>query len=232
MTMLSSRLKYILDQIFCNRYASRGPVLGNGPDGHSITFNSKNFNSVSFRFPCKPDNNTLDVPVIFMSDSDIESMPMYTHYVAPLTVGQSVSCKTGDAMLKTLFNTYGYTLKKAIAPNGSIYYGTAGLILDSDFNPVVIGMRRIWWDNDGRCYTMRNILMVSPKVFDREDILERAVINKVIPYYSSERGMDGNTVQVIIDNMNGFIIRSRCPEGTDQSVFRKILSEYKDEVLP
>lgn len=103
--------------------------------------------------------------------------------------------KTADTIIHTLFGVYDSTcnLYCVDSTKGYKYYGSQGLILDDNYSPLLIMghmakiTNRIYdYDTQYTPYIYLNpICLVSPRVFNNEDIVSKTISKKVIPYVSS-----------------------------------------------
>ncbi len=230
---VSPRLVIALKDFFYpKRYSFCSYVGGNN---NTVRVNSNNFNPVFLRVTNKPYDNIVELPSIIrdfnweFSRNDAEEL------VAPLSVIGSQSAGTVDSILKYFFlngragNVIG--LKKAVTKKGEIYYGAPGLILDKDFNPIIIGIC-VLTNNIAPLLRKlkRNILKIDSKVFCSNGSLEKAIIKKLIPFYTSNI-IDCKTVKVEIDDISQYIVKPNIPGANIQEDIKELLSTYKDEIL-
>lgn len=206
-----------------------------GGDNSDIRVNSHNFNPVFIRAVNKP-NGIVEIPSI-MRDFDSETTMNRNdigEIVAPLSVISSQSRRTAYSMLKYFFLSRNYAdilgLKRAVTSKGEVYYGAPGLILDKDFNPVIIGVYTLSKDRTYAERFERNILKIDPKVFSSDGFLEKAIIKKLIPFYTSN-DIDGKTVKVEVDNISQYVVKPNIPGANIQESMKELLSAYKDEIL-
>lgn len=206
-----------------------------GENNENIRVNSYNFNPVFLRAVNKP-NGIVEIPSMirdYGSETDMVANSI-GEIITPLTVVSSQSRRTADSMLKYFFLSRNYNevvgLKKAVTSKGEVYYGAPGLILDKDFKPIIIGVYTISKDRTYAERFERNILKIDPKVFSSDGFLEKAIIKKLIPYYTSN-SIDGKTVKVEIDNISQYIVKPNLPHANVQESMKGILSTYKDEIL-
>lgn len=109
-------------------------------------------------------------------------IPLFSN-CSPITRRTSDSIIT-EFFFKTIFTN---RLKKVTTNKGEVYYGNRGIILDSSFNILFLGTltcKKL--DEDSTtlyCYT-KSFIHISPKVFlNKTGLLEKAILNKIIPYY-------------------------------------------------
>lgn len=132
-----------------------------------------------------------------------------------------------NTLIKDLFELS--TLSK-VSCKDQIYYGCRGIIFDR-------GMKMLLMAN--RCYEIKNlklvptekiIVHVSPKVFiDRSSILEKHIINRVIPAFLSEDdyyGFQRTKVEIKIDDAKEFIRAVHPPQDIDMN---KALNNFLED---
>lgn len=96
--------------------------------------------------------------------------------------------RTASTVVSDMFNSP--VLHKVVTNKGSVYYGTSGLILDEEFNVLLIILLRIRKNVETSETYLRGIeLRVSPLVFQRqEDLVCKSIIKEIIPIYLSKFG--------------------------------------------
>ena len=204
-----------------------------GNEDREVRFNNHNFNPVFLRISSNQGDGKYEIPSL-IRDADVRDS-ICTHsvgdYVVPLNVIGSQTRRTADSMLKYFFErprryySLMLGLKKAVTNKGEVYYGAPGLILNSNFEPLVIGMTE--YDRED---FNRHVLKVNPKVFVSEGFLEKAIIKKLIPFYT-RNDIDGRTVRVEVDNINKYIVKPVPPKDNVQETFKNMMHLYKDEIL-
>lgn len=97
--------------------------------------------------------------------------------------------RTSDSILTEFFarTTFANRLKKVTTNKGEVYYGNKGIILDSQFNILFLSTLTCEKSDNPSvslyCYKESSI-HISPRVFlNKTDLLEKAILNKVIPFY-------------------------------------------------
>lgn len=111
--------------------------------------------------------------------------------VAPLSAPVSLIKKTSDSIISSLFlvrRTHPSTsnFMKIDTCKGYNYFGGKGLILNESLSPLLICGIGVKIINDETRYEYSYpICLVSPEVFDREDLISKAIVKKVIPYISN-----------------------------------------------
>lgn len=110
--------------------------------------------------------------------------------------------RTADALIK-LFITYSPSLAssyiKAQNYKGEVYYGTNGIIFNKDMVPLLFNVLEAHRDTRGRVVYTKAKCYIHPSVFYTDGIVEKCIINKIIPSYMQ----------------NGIYINT---EGTDKEV--------------
>lgn len=81
-----------------------------------------------------------------------------------------------SAIKYLLDNSRGFRFRKLITTNGNIYYGGNGIILDKDFQPLLVCYTLI---DRVRCSTQT--VRISSKVFTTNKMLERGISRILIP---------------------------------------------------
>lgn len=89
-------------------------------------------------------------------------------------------CKSIDSAFKHLYeSSNGFTLNKAIL-NNLILYGTLGIILDKDYNPMMMVTVKFDYTNlTFHDYTVT----IPPKVYSGKDKVSQGILKKLVPYY-------------------------------------------------
>lgn len=207
-----------------------------GNENMEVRFNNHNFNPVFLRVSDNLGKGRCEVPSL-VGDAHIRDVicsGSVSEYVVPLTVIDSQARRTACSMLKYFFkrprmSSYILGLKKAITNKGEVYYGAPGLILNSNFEPLVIGMTE--YDRKEFSGTFnRHVLKVSLDVFVSEGFLEKAIIKKLIPFYT-RNDIDGRTVKVEVDDISKYVVKPVTPKGGVQETFKNMMHLYKDEIL-
>ena len=79
-------------------------------------------------------------------------------------------------------------LNQTKGKDGNIYYGCRGLILDSDFNPLVL--TTINHKGEGEELVKTFTVRISPKVFLRDSIMEKGIQKYLLEFCSSNQFID------------------------------------------
>lgn len=169
----------------------------------------------------------------------------------PLYVGGSETRKTADSIIQSINRCpSNLRLSKITTSKGLDYYGGQGLIFDEHWNPLMLCGFIINIDRTNRVMTIvRPVCYVSPVVFERNDILSKAIIKKIIPYismhgvevpsvfrsssylaFNSDRF---SSVPVTIESINGYFTSPASPnmiENLDGSIWDFLLENVNDLV--
>lgn len=140
--------------------------------------------------------------------------------------GKKAHYKSANAIIKQLFSL-GYKesgVTKSTLEDGTIYYGGNGIILDKDFHPILmltwkVQRRKVVSNTDTdtpsfyRYLLVNPVMRISPRVFAKEDIIQRYIASKVLnigvdmnnitfrcPYNDLVSYKTSYRVEIIIDN--------------------------------
>ena len=140
--------------------------------------------------------------------------------------------------------SYGRLLK-ATTPKGEVYYGNNGIILDKNFDPLLLSTRVVSCV-EGPVRRSRHItksgvtVYLSPKVFtDDQGMLNKALAKKGIAFYLSQNismsfwNNENERAKVVIDDMSRFFKKVERPDvnALSNGVFTEVLKDNIDEVL-
>lgn len=229
----SYRMTSTLLLFFANKHYESTSYVGN----EEVRFNNHNFNPVFLRISGNQGNGKYEIPSLIRNIDvrDIIGTNSIGDYVAPLTVISTQARRTADSMLKYFFErpsrSYNYILglRKAVTSKGEVYYGAPGLILNSNLEPLVIGMSEYNRGNHLEPFN-RHVLKINPNVFTSEGFLEKAIIRKLIPFYTGH-SVDGKTVRVEVDDISKYIVKPVPPKEGVQETLKGMMHTYKDEIL-
>lgn len=208
-----------------------------GNENREVRFNNHNFNPVFLRISSNQGNGKYEIPSLIRNDHIRDGIGSHSvgDLVVPLTVLSTQTRRTVDSILKYFFETIGRSyfhilgLKKAVTNKGEIYYGAPGLILNNDFEPLVIGMTEYDRGESSGIFN-RHVLKINPNVFVSEGLLEKAIIKKLIPFYT-RNSINDRTVRVEVDDINRYIVKPVPPKYGVQETFKSMMHLYKDEIL-
>lgn len=165
----------------------------------------------------------------------------------PLFRKASVCKRTGDSILNTITRCHYKTrFMEITTPKGLTIYGGSGAIFDKNWNPLLLCGYNITAKNN-KVYVENPICYVSPKVFSCNDIVAKAIINKVIPFITSNclnissslyinecelTNYINDRVEVVVKDLQNFIVTPTTSsdfEHLDDSIW-DFLNEHKDEL--
>ena len=185
-------------------------------------------------------SQTLEIP-IFLFDSVTQYLTnpdtKKDVIVAPLYVDPNNhrECSGAETILRWFARIH-TRLSKVNTPKGDIYYGNTGLILDRDFNPLLISTAKILEPN----YQISEyVIHINPKVFINDtDTLCKSLARKGVPYYLSNsvtnwRTATGTPYKVVIDNCSEFVIKPSSPnlENYNNQALLDTVKDNIDDVL-
>lgn len=154
----------------------------------------------------------------------------------------SHSRRTFDSILRHIFSiSYDGRLQKIITNKGEVCYGGKGIILDENFNPLLmctlLTKIRDYEGENKRVY-YRPVCYVHPKVFEEPTkLIHKGIITKLIPLYTNTEILTPNLygnrlflncfedkkVKVVIDNFDRFFTRPVKP--TPSTCSNEVLNE-------
>ena len=158
-----------------------------------------------------------------------------TSIICPLVVYSSDEKKAPDTILKRLFSIDDpLGLIKVITAKGTDYIGGTGLIFDQNWNPLMMtGMEIYNFYNEPELYP---VLYVSPEVFSREDSISRAIVKKLIPWYSSSFVCSSifksyntciyKTICIKVEDFSHMFIKPRPPRLLFNEDIKELCREY------
>lgn len=139
--------------------------------------------------------------------------------VAPMIDNAYISKRNADSIIKSISGgNISYGLVSVITNKELVYHGYNGAIFDSDFNPLLlatlVGHYNLTTSNNiqGVTYTECRVYVHPKVVMDGTDIMHKAIMKKVIPYFLVEG-----------DSCTPYIERISCPIISDIKI--KILIE-------
>lgn len=155
--------------------------------------------------------------------------------------------RTGNTIITTLFSSPIHNrLASVITASDDKIYGGRGIILNENFKPLLLCTIKgqIIIDENGikRFKYIKPIIRVNPSVFiDNKKIINKAIINTVLPYYCN-RTVSRNTYSslinyfskkptVIIEDFDDCIVSPNKPSIADtQDTFNQVLIDNIDEI--
>lgn len=176
-------------------------------------------------------------------------LPLYTNCIP--------KCKrTFNGIIGEFFCnvTHNQRLLKIITGKGEVYYGGFGLILDEEFNPLLmcgLKARKIVTKNNEGIETTsmqyyRAFCRISPIVFtDPTKLINKGIIKKLIPLYTSinilfpsdscgiSNNPESNKVEIIVDDFSKLFITPIAPTPSKciNDVLNKCLNDNIEDIL-
>ena len=162
------------------------------------------------------------------------------------------SRRTFDSIIKQLFTNVDYSkrLQKIITSKGEVCYGGRGIILDSDYTPLLLCTlmaRKYKVEEDTYMTYYRPVCHINPKVFtDTDKMVNKGIVKKLIPFYTtndmyfsfvSDRfassNPDDRKVKVIVDNFDDFFVEpiKPSPSFCTNDILNECLINNIDDVL-
>ena len=204
-----------------------------------------------------PDNQEFEIPVIARAPvlrvlgREFRNRTGINRTVIPLYSTVTVRKRSADSIFQYIVRmaTFNKRLITIITSKGQTYYGGYGILLDADWNPLMLATlladkEPVSGSTSPVLYYYKAVLHISPKVFlNQTDLLEKSIIKKVIPFYltnpigrvSSFRGTESDslgTVQIEVDDMSRFFHTPVIPKPDTYSdeEMNRILAEHAKEI--
>lgn len=185
-------------------------------------------NTKEFFIPC------LDVKSIV--DTIIKSENTSFDITIPIYSSMYTTKRTADSILNTICNCPTLSpVAKVTTSKGLIYYGGNGLIFDKDWKPLCIGGYKAQVI-EGEIHMLSKVCYIHPEVFISNDILEKAIIKKLIPFltmHDTPRGLLSDSKATIIVKDCSNMISTAIPpinNSTLNSDIWDILDKEKDSI--
>lgn len=220
-----------------------------------------NHNAFNRLFVIDVSSDEIEVPVF--AKSAVESVvrdklefPYVSHVnkiIIPMYVNTYTQLRrTADCIVREFFSGLNFNkrLQKIITNKGEVYYGNKGIILDKDFNILLLctlACRRMEYRDRQVMSYYKPIIHVSPQVFLRsEGLIEKSILKKIIPFYVSQNidpiwtnpGFvndipEGTKPQILIDDVSKLIENpvKPTPQKCSDDVLNQILADNADDVL-
>lgn len=166
---------------------------------------------------------------------------------------RSQSRRTFDSILRQIFYNTGYSsrLQKIVTNKGEVYYGGKGIILDENFNPLLMCTllaKIVDYEEVGkRSLYYRPVCYVHPKVFEEPTkLLNKGIITKLIPFYTNVEidaphhsrdhflnNFEDKKVKVVIDNFDRFFTRpiKPTPSTCSNEVLNECLVDNVEDII-
>lgn len=156
--------------------------------------------------------------VLYRKNTDIaREILSKKNRIGTLVALESKSCNASGsiALIKAL--TSSHLLHKGFC-KGQIYYGCKGVIFDKDMRMLLMVNERCRVGDHKFIPTGKIVVHVSPTIFlDRSGMLEKYIINKIIPafLYKDENYENRYEVKIKVDNAEEFIRTIQPPKDRD-----------------
>lgn len=162
------------------------------------------------------------------------------------------SRRTFDTIMAQFFanTSYESRLLKIITNKGEVYYGGKGIILDGNFNPLLLCtlLARIVKEEERDVLTYyRPVCHINPKVFIESDkLVNKGIIKKLIPYYSNydtcfprvvrrtvNNDPESEKVKVIIDDFSHLFVEpvKPTPSSCSNESLNQCLVDNVEDIL-
>ena len=187
--------------------------------------------------------NKFEFPSIKHVDKIV--IPMYIN--TPNQSKRTADSIVSDFFLNTSFNR---RLQKVTTNKGEVYYGSKGIILDKNFNILLlctIVCKKIEYRGGQVMSYYKPVIHVSPQVFLKgESLICKSILKKIIPFYVSHNIdlvttrayfmndiPEGTKPQILIDDVNKFIENpiKPTPQKCSDDVLNQLLMDNVDDVL-
>ena len=220
-----------------------------------------NHNAFNRLFVIDVSSDEIEVPVF--AKSAVESVvrdklefPYVSHVnkiIIPMYVNTyTQSRRTADSIVGEFFSRVNFNqrLQKVITNKGEVYYGGKGIILDKDFNILLLctlACRRMEYRGRQVMSYYKPIIHVGPQVFLRDEgLIDKSILKKIIPFYLSQNICqtrtnpdfvsdipEGTKPQILIDDVSKLIERpvKPTPQKYSDDVLNQILADNADDVL-
>ena len=220
-----------------------------------------NHNAFNRLFVIDVSSDEIEVPVF--AKSAVESVvrdklefPYVSHVnkiIIPMYVNTYTQLRrTADCIVREFFSGVNFDrrLQKIITNKGEVYYGGKGIILDKDFNILLLctlACRRMEYRGRQVMSYYKPIIHVSPQVFLMgEGLIEKSILKRIIPFYVSQDIdpvwadsdfvndiPEGTKPQILIDDVSKLIENpvKPTPQKCSDDVLNQILADNADDVL-
>ncbi len=239
------------------------PLHSNPRDtSNPITLDSSNMFSKSLVADTTGDN--IEIPSIariyyenIIHDNLTHSNVKLERIILPLyTNGNSQSRRTFDGIMREFFckPLLNQRVLKVTTNKGDTYYGGYGLILDEQFNPLLmcgLKARKVIteYGDDAEVVPIqycRAVCHVSPIVFaEPNKLINKGIIKKLIPLYTTmdinfpnasvgiSNSPDNRKVEVIIDDFSKFFVSpiAPTPSKCSNDALNKCLNDNIEDIL-
>lgn len=173
----------------------------------------------------------------------------YTEVVIPLfnnsTLGLVTKRVAGSILQSFLYTRFTRRLSGVRSGSGHMYYGCPGLILDENFNPLLMLTMQVSYIAE-TVAADKCICRVPQSVLSRQDeLIPKTIYKKIIPLYCTkplgvvklngirQLHLRGKMVEVILHSSPNIVVSPvlPTPEGITDDVFDRILNEEIKEPI-
>lgn len=198
--------------------------------------------------------DSFEVPLFARSLALTAKKKGYTEVVIPMFNNTSfglIARKMAGTILYSFLNTkFTERLSGIKSASGHIYYGCPGLILDENFNPLLMLTMKVSYVN-GDAIADKCICRIPQSVLSRQDeLIPKTIYKKIVPLYCTkplthvrldgiaQLHLNGQHVEVILHSSPSIMLAPvlPTPDGITDDVFNRILNEeikepYGGEIL-
>jgi len=136
--------------------------------------------------------------------------------------------KTINTILTEFYNASRNNIRIAhvVSSKNIHYYGCSGMILNADYEPLMINTLEVEWNPIG--LYISNVLNpkchLSYKVFENTEIVEKTLIKQMIPFYSTHgvtlsNMIENVPVEIVIEHTDSMIVKPSTPTPMRDSAF-------------
>lgn len=140
---------------------------------------------------CKKSTN-MEIPICCFSESILHLANSNNNIEVSIPLRYNISegrrvYKTAHMLFYNLIMCPGSNsiLRRVVTPHNEVYYGSNGLLLDANKNPLLLSVVKTKERTGSIIELSELILYISPKIFNSTGILHKYIRDKVIPYLTS-----------------------------------------------
>lgn len=198
--------------------------------------------------------DSFEVPLFARSLALAAKRNGYTEVVIPMFNNTSyglITKKMAGVILYSFLHTMPTERLSGVkSASGHIYYGCPGLILDENFNPLLMLTMQVSYV-DGNAIADKCICRIPQSVLSRQsELIPKTIYKKIVPLYCTnplnhvrlnginQTHLVGQHVEVILHSSPSIVLSPvlPTPEGITDDVFDRILNEeikesYDDEIV-
>lgn len=224
-----------------------------------VLFNKNNVHN-TFLTVNMSNGGEMDIPLI--ARAKIENLIATNNVKAPQetlaillhSVETMINVRSFDKVIRYFLpHVYSVRLQPIIFNNGKVYYVSNGIILDRDYNPLMLLSLKANMDNHRPIEPISYsnlVIHVSPYVFEYpNEPISRGIIKKIIPYYrelvmsgiimpqsyniSTYRHFDIKKTVTIVEDLSKFFVKPSKPvcNGSINDSINEFLVNNIEEVI-